>query len=68
MSIPFGVWTVINCPWGGLMFTSLPIPNPLTDQLLNYPVAEEEGKYTGKGKDPPENCFWRFGYLTFLTK
>jgi len=27
-------------------------------QILNYPVAEEKGEYTGKGEDPSEDCLW----------
>jgi len=32
----------------------LPSCNALADEILNHPVAEEKGEYTGKGKDPPK--------------
>jgi len=42
----------------------LPTSQPLADQVLNHPVAEEKSEYTGKDKDPPEDCFWHPRYLT----
>jgi len=58
MSIPTRVWTVIYCRWSEGWFAGLPTYQPLADQLLNYHVAEEKGEYTGKGKDPPKDCFY----------
>lgn len=34
-----------------------PIPAPLPDQVLNHPVAEDEGAGGSEKKDPPEDCF-----------
>ena len=58
MSIPCGIWAVINCPWGGLVFSGLPVPNPLADHVLYYPVADKEGEYAGEGENPPKDCLW----------
>jgi len=60
MPIPSRVWTVINFRWSEIGFAGLPTSQPLADQILNHPVAEEKGEYTGKGKDPPEDCLWHF--------
>ncbi len=43
MSIPTRVWTVICCRWCEVWFAGLPTSQPLTNQVLNHPVAEEEG-------------------------
>jgi len=32
--------------------------DPPTNQILNHPVAKEEGEYTSEGEDPQEDCFW----------
>jgi len=63
MSIPTRVGTVIRCCWVELLVPGLAVAVPSADQVLNDPVAEEEGKYTGKGEDPPENGFRHLGYL-----
>ena len=61
MAIPTRVWTVICYRWSEVCFAGLPSSDPLADQVLNYPVAEEEGEYTSEGEDPPEDCFWHIG-------
>ena len=58
MSIPSRVWTGINCQWSELLFPGVTITDPLADQVLNHPVAEEKGEYTGEGEEPPEDGFW----------
>jgi len=57
MSIPTRVWTVIDSPWSGLLFSGLTATEPPADQVLNHPVAEEKGEYACEGKDPPKDCF-----------
>jgi len=58
LSIPTRVWTVIYYRWSEVWFADVTTTEPLVDQVLNHPVAEEECEYAGKGKDPPEDCFW----------
>jgi len=60
MSNPCRVWTVICCRCGEVWFVGLLTSEPFADQVLNHPVAEEKGEYTGQGKDPPDSagsCF-----------
>jgi len=42
MFIPTRVWTVICYRWSEVWFAGLPTSQPLADQVLNDPVAEEK--------------------------
>jgi len=44
-----------------ISLSSRPTPGPPANQVLNHPVAEEKGEYTGKGEEPPKDCFWHIG-------
>ena len=60
MPVPSRIWTVIYCSWSWFLFPDMPVPDPLADQVFNYPIAEEKGEDAGKEKEPPENCLWHF--------
>jgi len=53
MFIPTRVWTVICYRWSEVWFAGLPTSQPLADQVLNDPVAEEKANApTAPGKEP----------------